>query len=336
MRKRVAALGIPSEIQRSGATEITVALPDVSNAQRAEAEVGKTAQLQFYDWEPNVIGPSGKPAGATETTVTGGPAAGSSTSGVPEYQAVLRAAKRPAILRRNVDTTWEQGCTPAQANGCVYGSWYLIDTAHEKMLCAGGKAICASQETEQNLYADGYKPPAGSKPKAVRVNPGTVLAQARPVESSAGKITQQSPNSFYVLNDEPVLTGADIKNPQQGFDEGAGGTGAPNVNFGFTSRGQGVFQRVTKEIAHRGQEAQLPGVSKEAAQQHFAIVLDGQLITAPSIDYTQYPEGIDASQGSQISGGFTITSAQELASELRFGALPINLVLVSSSRVPAG
>jgi len=336
MRKRVDQLGVAQpEIQRSGGSEITVALPDVSNAQRAEAEVGKTAQLQFYDWEPNVIGPSGKPAGATETTVTGGPAAGSSTSGVPEYQAVLRAAKRPAFLRRNVDTTWGQGCTPAQANGCVYGSWYLIDTAHEKMLCAAGKAICAPQETEQNLYADGYKPPAGSKPKAVRVNPGTVLAQARPVESSAGKITQQSPNSFYVLNDEPVLTGADIKNPQQGFDEGAGGSGQPNVNFGFTSHGQGVFQRVTKEIAHRGQEAQLPGVSHEAALQHFAIVLDGQLITTPSIDFSQYPEGIDASQGSQISGGFTITSAQELASELQSGALPIRLELISNSQVSA-
>ena len=159
------------------------------------------------------------------------------------------------------------------------------------------------QETEQNLYADGYKPPAGSKPKAVRVNPGTVLAQASPVESSAGKVTQQSPNSFYVLNDEPVLEGSDITNPQQGFDEGAGGTGAPNVNFGFTSHGQGVFQRVTKEIAHRGQEAQLPGVSHEAALQHFAIVLDGQLITAPSIDFSQYPEGIDASRARRSPAG---------------------------------
>jgi SecD/SecF fusion protein len=58
-------------------------------------------------------------------------------------------------------------------------------------------------------------------------------------------------------------------------------------------------------------------------------VLDGQLITVPSIDYTQYPEGIDASTGSQISGGFTITSAQNLAAELRSGALPVRLVLVS-------
>ncbi|HYM45387.1 MAG TPA: protein translocase subunit SecD [Solirubrobacteraceae bacterium] len=337
MRKRVDQLGVAQpEIQRSGENELDVALPDVSNAQRAEAEVGKTAQLYFYDWETNVIGPNGRPA-PTEGTVTGDSTragAGSQEGGLLEYKAVLRAAKRPPIPRKS-DTTLGLGCTPQQVSGCVYGSWYLLDTKHEKMLCRGGKPICEPQETEQDLYADGYKPPPGSKPKVVHVNPGTVLVQARPVESASGKVTQPSPNSWYVLNDEPVLTGADIKNPQQGFDEGAGGTGQPNVNFGFTSYGKGVFQRVTKEIAHRGQEAQLPGVSKEFAQQHFAVALDGQLITAPSIDYTQYPEGIDATNGSQISGGFTITSAQNLANELQSGALPIRLELISNSQVSA-
>jgi SecD/SecF fusion protein len=339
MRKRVDQLGVAQpEIQRSGAREINVDLPDVSNAQRAEAEVGKTAQLYFYDWEPNVIGLTGKPAGTAEPAATGDGSlsgAGSQEGGLPEYQAVLRAAKRPAILRKT-DTTLEPGCTPKQANGCIYGSWYLLDTKHEKMLCAGGKPVCQPQETEQNLYADGYKPPATAKPKAVRVNPGTILLQARPVESpKTSKITQPSPNSFYVVNDEPVLTGADITNPQQGFDEGGGGTGAPNVNFGFDSHGKRVFQQVTREIAHRGQEAQLPGIRKEAALQHFAVALDGQLITAPSIDFTVYPEGIESSNGSQISGGFTIGSAQALANELQSGALPIRLELISNSQVSA-
>jgi SecD/SecF fusion protein len=334
MRKRVDQLGVAQpEIQRSGGDEIDVALPDVSNAARAQDQVGKTAQLYFYDWEPNVIGPDGTPA-PSEATATGGPSAGASQFGLPEYQAVLRATKRPPILRKSA-TTWQVGCTPAQQGGCIYGSWYLLDTKHERVLCPGNPTTCGPAETEQNLYADNYKPPPGAKLKAVRVNPGTVVVQARPTETSSGKVTQQSPNSWYVLNDNPVLTGADIKNPQQGFDEGAGGTGAPNVTFGFTSHGQSVFQRVTKEIAHRGQEAQLPGVGKEAAQQHFAVVLDGQLITAPSIDYTRYPEGIDASTGSEISGGFTITSAQNLASELQSGALPIKLALISRSQVSA-
>jgi SecD/SecF fusion protein len=330
MRKRVDKLGVAQpEIQLTGQNEITVALPDVTNASRAQDEVGKTAQLYFYDWEPNVIGASGQPA-PTEGTATGdstATGAGGVTAGLPEYQAVLRAAKRPPILRKN-DTTLAFGCTPQQINGCIYGTWYLLDTKHEKVLRG-------PEETEQNLTAENFKAPAGAIVKAVRVNPGTVLAQARPVETASGKISNQSPNSWYVLNDNPVLTGAQITNPQQGFDEGAGGNGQPNVNFGFTSSGKAIFERVTKEIAHRGQEAQLPGVSKEAAQQHFAVALDGQLITAPSIDYTKYPEGIDASSGSEISGGFTITSAQNLANELQSGALPIKLVLISRSQVSA-
>jgi len=326
MRKRVDQIGVAQpEIQRSGADEINVALPNVTDVKRAEQEVGKTAQLFFYDWEPNVIGPEGKPA-PSEQTVTGGANAGSSNFGLPEYQAVLRAEKRAPILR-NTDTTWSKGCTPAQAGGCIYGSWYLLEAKHEKVLRG-------PEETEKSLTSE-YKPPAGAKVKAVRVNPGTVLVRSRPVESKAGKVTNRNPNSWYVLNDNPVLTGADVKNPTQSFDEGGGGTGAPNVTFGFTGHGKSVFQNVTKEIAHRGQEAQLPGVGREAAQQHFAVVLDDQLITTPSIDYTKYPEGIDANTGSQISGGFTISSAQELAQELQSGALPIKLELISNSQVSA-
>jgi SecD/SecF fusion protein len=327
MRKRVDSLGVAQpEIQRSGADEIDVALPDVSNATRAQEEVGKTAQLYFYDWEPSVIGANGQPA-PTEGTVTGdatSAGAGGATAGLTEYQAVLRAAKRAPILRSS-DTTWTPGCTPEQVNGCIYGSWYLLDTAHEKVLRG-------PEETEQNLYADSFKAPKGAKVKAVRVNPGTVLVQAHPVESAAGKVSNPSPNSWYVINDDPVLRGSDITNPLQGNEES---TGQPDVTFGFTSHGKSVFEKVTKTISHRGQEAQLPGVSKEAAMQHFAVALDGQLITVPSIDYTKYPEGIDSSTGSQISGGFTITSAQNLANELQSGALPIKLALISRSQVSA-
>jgi SecD/SecF fusion protein len=332
MRKRVAALGIPSEIRRSGADEITVALADVSNPAPGEEQVGKTAQLDFYDWEPNVIGPDGKPA-PSDATVTGGPNAGATQFGLPEYQAVLRAAKRAAIIRPN-DTTLDPGCTSAQIGGCRYGVWYLLDPKHEKVLRG-------PEESEHSLHEAGYMPPPDAVVKAVHVNPGTVLVQARP--RAVGKVINASPNSWYVLNDNPVLTGANITNPRQGlFNPQQGllnkgeGTGQPDVKFDFTAHGKTAFEQVTKEIAHRGQEAQLPGVSKEEALQHFAIVLDNQIITVPSIDFTQYPEGIDATNGSEIAGDFTIASARDLASELRSGALPINLVLVSSLRAPAG
>ncbi len=327
MRKRVDKLGVAQpEIQRSGADEINVALPDVSNAKLAEKEVGKTAQLFFYDWEPNVIGPEGKPSPVP--TVTGGAQAGASQFGLPEYEAVLRAQKRAPELRKT-DTTWSRGCTSQQVGGCIYGTWYLLEPKHEKVLRG-------PDETEANLFSEN-RFTRGPNVKAVRVNPGTVLVRARPIENEkTGKVTNKSPNSWYVIKDDPVLTGADVKNPTQSFDEGNGGTGAPNVTFGFTNYGKGVFEKVTKQIAHRGQEAQLPGSGgKEATLQHFAVVLDEGLITTPSIDYTKYPEGIDAATGSQISGGFTITSAQELANELQSGALPIKLEPISNSQISA-
>jgi len=335
MRKRVAALGVRSDIQRSGAKEITVALTGVGSLAAAGEQVGKTAQLDFYDWEPNVIGPTGKPA-PTEATVTGGPDAGAAQFGLTEYEAVLRAAKRAAIIRSN-DTTLDSGCTSAQIGGCRYGVWYLLDTKHEKVL-RGPEA------SEHSFYEAGYTPPAGAVVMAVHVNPGTVLVQAAPLTNAAGRVVNAAPSSWYVLNDDPALTGADLTNPQPAFEVGGAEgilqvrrkTGKPDVTFGFTAHGKTAFERVTREIAHRGQEVQLPGVSKEEAEQHFAIVLDDQIITVPSIDFTRYPEGIDASTGSQISGGFTISSARNLANELRSGALPINLVLVSRSPVPAG
>jgi SecD/SecF fusion protein len=145
MRSRVDKLGVSQpEIQRSGSDEIDVALPEVTDAKRAEQEVGKTAQLFFYDWEPNVIGASGQPA-PKEATATGGPRAGEAQFGLPEYQAVLRAEKRAPELRKT-DTTWSKGCTPQQVGECIYGSWYLLEPKHEKVLLG-------PEETEKNLFS---------------------------------------------------------------------------------------------------------------------------------------------------------------------------------------
>ncbi len=336
MRKRVDQLGVSEpEIQRTGHDEIDVSLPAVSNARRAQEQVGKVAQLHFYDWEPNVIGPEGQPAPSSRAATGDGSVdgAGGVTSGVPEYQAILRAAKRPAIIRSN-DTTYAPGCTPAQLHGCLYGAWYLLDTKHEKVLCTDGKPICGPANTQAELYGDNYRPPAGAKVKAVHVNPGTVLAEAHSEEFN-NKVVKAEPNSFYVLNDNPVLNGEDINNPTQSTQSEGSGSGLPDVTFDFSSHGKTVFERVTKEIAQRGLNAQLPGISKEQAVQHFAIVLDEQVITAPQIDYLQYPNGIDASNGSEITGGFTLTSAQNLADELQSGALPIKLELIAKSKVSA-
>ena len=76
------------------------------------------------------------------------------------------------------------------------------------------------------------------------------------------------------------------------------------------------------------QAAQLSG--------HFAVILDNEVKTRPIIDFSQNPDGIDGRQGAQISGGFSSpTEAQDLATILQIGALPINLKLISQTQVSA-
>src|SRR6185436_18580387 len=102
MRERVDKFGVAEpEIQRTGEDQIDVSLPDVSKADQAASQVGKTAQMYFYDWEPNVLGPGCRPADQTNltqadaTNITGGTSAGSSIAALTHYDAVMRAANCP-------------------------------------------------------------------------------------------------------------------------------------------------------------------------------------------------------------------------------------------------
>jgi SecD/SecF fusion protein len=353
MRQRVDQLGVsqPSiSTQGSGANgQIVVQLPDVQDTARAEATVGKTAQLFFYDWEANAITPNGKTVAsqllAQDPSATA-ISAGASTPGVPGagstglYNAVLTASKQPFVpavsgnrLSRygNVYYLFGKGGTPACAAAArVYG---VVEAAAPNHCLLNGPVTLApnsSQSAIQAALTPGL--PAGvtiSQGQILEVPQGTVVLQAVPT-SFASPPKAAAPNTqYFVLKDDVALRGTDITNPQQSTDTG----GNPDVSFGFTSTGTTEFQNVTGTIAKRGQLDQPAGATQE--NQHFAVALDNLLVTVPSIDYKTYPAGIPAGQGADITGGFTIQSAQDLATQLRLGALPIKLVLISSQQVSA-
>ena len=302
MRERVDQLGVSEpEITRLGNNQIQVALPAVKNADEAQRQVGTTAQLFFYDWEPNVLGPGCKPA-PSDANVTGGPSAGNPGAGtLSHYDAVIRASKCP---EKNL---------PNSSSG---DQFYLVNDKTKSVLDGPGE-----RPTDLRRARRGER--------VVRVPQGQIVVRAQSPDKGP-KIDQ-----WYVLRDDPALKGSDIKNPEQSFDSGAGGTGQPIVTFDFSSKGRKIWHDVTRQIAQRGQANQLPGTSVQAAAQHFAIVLDTELISVPFIDFKQNPDGIDATNGSQIEGGFTIQSAQRLANLLKTGALPVKLDLISQSQVSA-
>jgi SecD/SecF fusion protein len=309
MRKRVDQLGVAEpEIQRSGSDQIDVSLPDVKNADEAASQVGTTAQMWFYDWEGSVLGSDCK-THPDDPNLTGGASAGSGVGALTEFNALTLGAKCP-----RTDTGKESSLDKV----------YLVDKKAKKVLAG-------PEENRQDLQRDALakKIPFDAS-EIVTVPQGVVLVRAEQPDPKA-----KPQNLWYVLKDEPVLNGTKIKNPEQSFDNGAGESGAPNVTFDFTGGGGGIWQKFTRKLSQRGQDLSLSLGGGDAANQHFAIALDNELISVPQIDYKQYPDGIDPSGGSRISGGFTIETAQRLANLLKTGALPIKLQLISASQVSA-
>ncbi len=307
MRQRIDTFGVAEpEIQRAGSDQIDVSLPGSKNADDAARQVGKTAQLYFYDWETNVLDANCKPD-PTNTSVTGGPSAGR-VGGLSHYDAVVRASKCPATNTGKETTN---------------GLYFYVDDKTQKVLAGPFEA----KSDLQKEIVD-KKLPETKDQRIVEVKPGTVVLQAE--KGTDGKPSDQ----FYVLRDAPALNGTDIKNPKQNFDNGPGGSGGPTVTFDFTDKGRKSWQKTTRAIAQRGQDNFFGG-SPQDAFQHFAIALDNELISTPYIDFQQNPDGIDGANGSEISGGFTIKTAQNLATLLKTGALPIKLQLISASSVSA-
>jgi len=321
MRSRVDSLGVAEpEISRVGADQIEVGLPNVQESARAIEQVGTTSQLYLYDFDADVIPPNPDIQDPNERTFN------------RLYDAVTFAAD---FAEENPDDVNCDNCT---TNGPTY---YLFDEQTLQPLAGP-----AAQEDDLYVKFDGEKP---ENSKVLEVPQGLVVIQKEDTgvtdsladTDAVDEANASSPPQYFVLHDRPKLTGDQIRNPQANFDPN---TNQPIVTFEFTKEGREAFHETTREISRRGFEevpvaaqAQICTEPEAAANfaQKFAIILDNKAITRPIINFCELPNGIDGRTGAQISGNFTVQSSQELAEFLRFGALPVNLFLVSQSTVSA-
>jgi SecD/SecF fusion protein len=138
---------------------------------------------------------------------------------------------------------------------------------------------------------------------------------------------REGPLTYVIFQDRPGVTGRDISSASATRDIGQGRSGEPIVSMQFTDNGKRQFREITRQLASRGR---IQGVN-----QSFAIVLDGELISNPTVDYQQYPLGIDPDNGAIIQGNFSAGEAQTLSSQLNSGAIPIQLDVVSQRQVSA-
>jgi preprotein translocase subunit SecD len=132
-----------------------------------------------------------------------------------------------------------------------------------------------------------------------------------PPDTEVLRATKSEGGQLYVIDRRVVVSGEDLNDAQPGFDQR---NGEPIVSFRFNNNGARRFAQVTQE-----------NVGKP-----FAIVLDNEVISAPVIR-----EPILGGSG-QISGGFTVEAANDLAILLRAGALPAPLTIIEERTVGPG
>ncbi len=299
MRNRVDKLGVSEpSIYTQGDDQIVIQLPGVKDPEAAAEIIGTTAQLELYDLETSLVGPS------------------VSIRGEPVEHASLYE------LLAKVQTQVKNGTSDA----------YYIVNPKTKRVVSGPYA-----SEGEALKKSGGRLPAGRElfavPKGMVVvtcGEGAVVCPGGP----SGSGVPPDLTYYYLFEYDPPnvpqMTGEDLKlsGTRADFDTSPGASGRPIVTMEFTGAGSNKFEKITRDEWIRGKLRQAP--------QHFAIVLDREIKTFPQIDYTDssLSGGIGGGRA-QIEGLDSFQEAKDIAIVLQTGALPVKFDTLDRTDISA-
>jgi SecD/SecF fusion protein len=324
MRRRIDKLGVSEpEIRKQGTDQIVIQLAGVHDPAAAAKLIGKTAVLEFYDFEADLTGPS--VSGLTARVPVASPSLFDLLS-APQTR--LLAAKG----------------TPSQ--------WYLFDS--KKVVRAGPtptkQALLATQIVQKPVAKNGLGKHIPKDWTVLKVPQNTVVVSCEVAGGnclSAQQITSKT--GFYLLkhheadkngeNAIPEMTGGELKLSGTRADIDPQ-TNSPVVLMQFTGKGKKIFHKITQREAQRGAlvcQGQSGANAVAQCAQHFAIVLDRQIQSVPYIDFVRNPDGIPGDNGAQIDmgRGGGIGDAKRLALVLQTGALPVTFDTAERTDVSA-
>jgi len=309
MRQRVDKLGVSEpEIRKQGSNQIVIELAGVHDPAKAASIIGKTAQLELYDLETSVTGPSltasGNPQESTSLYAMLTQAQSLEKNGQPEgyyafgknkVKSVGPASTRAAALKQAKEAGLK---TPFK----------VLAVPHDTVVvtCDSSEVVCPGNAPQQGNSIP--PPPAGKN--------YYYLFTHNPDLTKVGDV-----------KGVPELTGSDLKlsGTRQDFDPT---TNEPVVLMQFTGSGSHKFQAVTSEEYNRGR-------NRNGIPQHFAIVLDREIRSFPQIDPTKSDLAGGISGNAEISGIGSIGEAKDLALVLQTGALPVNFQQIERTDVSA-
>lgn len=305
IERRVNGLGVSeAEVQTQGTDHIIVNIPKGMNEKQAREQVGTTAQLYF---RPVLAFADGAPV-APEGTQSPSPSA--SGSGAPKA---------------------EGGSSPSAGAPTPSSS----ATSQGRALSEGLKAPNAptpspsaseSKKADDNAAAPSPSAPPAADPAAADLQAKfaaldctdekqrAAIKGAKPEDPTLACGKRGDVWGKWVLGPAAV-EGKDVKSAKGVIDTQSGQW---IVTMDFNDKGSDAFAKVTGELA-----------AKQSPQNQFAIVLDGEVVSDPSVS-TAIMGG-----NAQISGGFTQQSAQDLGNMLSYGALPLSFSEDSVTTVTA-
>ncbi|MCI0155706.1 protein translocase subunit SecD [Leifsonia shinshuensis] len=207
--------------------------------------------------------------------------------------------------------------------------------------------LLTSGPTNQVVGADGKSTPAPSPAPGLQSTPSTkptngsdlawvtpeLQAQFAAYDCAANKnkdlsaaptdkplITCDDSNTVKYLLGPVEVKGQNISDASAGIMQSSQGVsnGQWAVNIVFDGTGTKQFAAVTTRL-----------IALQGAQNQFAIVLDGRVISAPTT------QAAITDGKPQISGNFTEQSAKTLADQLKFGALPFSFKVQSQDDISA-
>ncbi|MFJ3880673.1 protein translocase subunit SecD [Streptomyces sp. NPDC090077] len=312
IERRVNGLGVSeAEVQTQGRDHIIVNIPKGVNEQQARQQVGTTAQLYF---RPVLAFADGAPA-APETKPSASPSPSASGSGAPKAE----GSSKPSASATPSSSATSQGRVLSEA------------------LKAPGTPTPSPSASESKKADDSKATPAASAPAPAptpSADPAVADLQAKFAALDCTKEDQRATAGKGVKPTDPMIAcgqrgnawgkwvlgpaqvdGQDVKDAKGVIDQQRGQW---IVQMQFTDKGADKFAKITGELA-----------AKQSPQNQFAIVLDGEVISDPSV--SQALTGGNA----EISGGFTQQSAQDLGNMLSYGALPLSFQEDSVTTVTA-
>ncbi|WP_416959289.1 protein translocase subunit SecD [Streptomyces sp. Agncl-13] len=304
MNRRVNGLGVSeAEVQTQGDKNIIVNIPKGTNSEEARQQVGTTAKLYF------------RPVLATEAstgaaTTSPSPSASSSASSSPSSSASSKATASSTGSAPPTATATSQGRAASDALKADATSSASPSASASASATPSASSSAAASEAAAKLEAQ-YTALDCSK-KSVQNTAGK-NAKAEDATVACGQVSGVWYK--YVLGPAAV-DGTDVKKAAAVLNTTT--AAGWQVTMDFTGKGGSKFATITGELA-----------KNTAPQNEFGIVLDGQVVSSPSVSSSI------TGGSAEISGSFTQEEAQSLANMLSYGALPLTFKTDSVTTVTA-